>query len=232
MLNIKKYFNSVDSKSRANQFRRKRFRLFLEIFNDIISKEERVNILDVGGWEVFWKNMGIEKYSNVHILLLNLDKQKTTLPNVKSTVGDACDLQQFSDNQFDIVFSNSVIEHVGDFQKQKLMAKEIKRVGKYYFVQTPNFFFPIEPHFIFPGFQWLPIKVRLFLITHFSLGWYDQFDDKTEAINLIQSTRLLKRRELKELFPQNKIYEEKFLGLTKSFMVTNRIIPLNYYNNK
>ena len=222
MLNIKKYFNSVDSKSRANEFRRKRFELFLEIFNDIISNQERIDILDVGGWEIFWKNMGIEKYSNIHILFLNLNKQKTTLPNVKSTVGDGCSMPQFRDKQFDIVFSNSVIEHVGDFNRQQQMANEIRRVGKYYFLQTPNYFFPIEPHFMFIGFHWLPVSFRVFLITHFSLGWYEKFDSNSEAEKLVSSTRLLSANELKKMFNNCVIYKEKYIGLVKSFMVTNK----------
>lgn len=57
-------------------------------------------------------------------------------------------MKQFQDNEFDAVFSNSVIEHVGDYEAQRQMANEIMRVGKRYFVQTPNFYFPIEPHIL------------------------------------------------------------------------------------
>jgi hypothetical protein len=70
VLEIKKYFNSSDPNSKANKFRRKRFELFLKVFDDIINKQERVDILDVGGClscsavacpavvlpeEIFWK---------------------------------------------------------------------------------------------------------------------------------------------------------------------------------
>lgn len=221
MINIKKYFNSVEPESRANKFRKKRFDLFLAVFDEIINNQKRVNILDVGGWEIFWKNMGIEKFPNVYILLLNLDKQQTTLPNISSTVGDGCDMKQFNDNQFDIVFSNSVIEHVGDFNRQKQFAEEIQRVGKNYFVQTPNYCFPIEPHFMFLAFHWLPKSFRVFLLMYFNLGWYKKFDNKKEAEKLVEETRLMKLSELKKLFPYGKFYKEKYLFLNKSFIIYN-----------
>ena len=221
MFEIKKYFDSANPNSKANNFRKKRFDLFLELFDDIIKNQTRVDILDVGGWEIFWKNMGIEKYPNVHILLLNIDKQQTTLPNICSTVGDGCDMNWLSYSKFDIVFSNSVIEHVGDFDRQKQFAKEVKRIGKRYFVQTPNFFFPIEPHFMFFGFHWLTRSMRIFLLTHFNLGWYKKFNDKEKAQKLVDEIRLLKLNELKRLFPNGQVYKEKYFGLNKSFIVTN-----------
>ena len=59
----------------------------------------------------------------------------------------------FKDKSFDAVFSNSVIEHVGTFEDQKMMANEVIRVTNFYFIQTPNLYFPIEPHFLVPFFQ-------------------------------------------------------------------------------
>lgn len=50
------------------------------------------------------------------------------------------------------------------------MAREIRRIGKHYFVQTPNCLFPIEPHFLFPGFQWMPSFLKVILIRHYNLG--------------------------------------------------------------
>ncbi|MEM2045934.1 MAG: class I SAM-dependent methyltransferase, partial [Candidatus Bathyarchaeia archaeon] len=61
--------------------------------------------------------------------------------DVEWIIGDArC--MPFKDKSFDVVFSNSVIEHVGNYDDQKMCAEEIRRVGKCYFVQTPNFYFP------------------------------------------------------------------------------------------
>jgi 2-polyprenyl-3-methyl-5-hydroxy-6-metoxy-1,4-benzoquinol methylase len=79
-------------------------------------------------------------------------------------------MRQFRDHQFDVVYSNSVIEHVGDLDDMRRMAQEIQRVGKRYFLQTPNRYFPIEPHFVFPFFQFLPRPVQISLVQKFRLG--------------------------------------------------------------
>lgn len=102
-------------------------------------------------------------------------------------------------------------------ERQKQFAKEVQRVGENYFVQTPNYWIPIGPHFMFPLFHWLPVSVRVFLITHFRLGWYEQFGDTKTAEKLVKETRLMQKYELKKIFIEGKIFEEKFFGQTKSF---------------
>ncbi len=150
---------------------------------------------------------------------MNVRKVPVSRPNFNSIVGDARDLKEFKENQFDVVFSNSVIEHVGDYNDQLQMANEIRRVGKRYFVQTPNLYFPIEPHFVFPFFQFLPVEVKLWLITHFDLGFYQKITNKQTALDAVTSIKLLNKKEFISLFPNAKIFEEKFFGLTKSFIV-------------
>lgn len=81
-----------------------------------------------------------------------------------------------------------------------------------------NAYFPIEPHFLFPYFQFLPVRVRVFLVRHFSLGWVDRTPDREAAGALVRSVRLLSASEMKKLFPQSTLYREKVLGLTKSFV--------------
>jgi hypothetical protein len=96
-------------------------------------------------------------------------------------------------------------------------------VGKQYFIQTPNFWFPIEPHFVFPAFHWLPVGIRAWLVTHFALGWYEKFTDIKQAKAEVQSIRLLTKREFTGLFPGLELSEEKFWGLTKSFTVYSKV---------
>jgi hypothetical protein len=110
------------------------------------------------------------------------------------------------------VFSNSVIEHMGAFGEQARFAKEVRRVGRRYFVQTPNRWFPLEPHYLVPGFQFLPVFVQKWLHTHCDLGNIR----KTEPFGTI---RLMTRNELQELFPGAHILPERVGPLVKSWYV-------------
>jgi len=203
-----------DEQSMAVRFRRKRFAFFLSLLSQL---ERPVRVLDIGGTEGYWKTMGLDATDQVFITLLNLSQDNVTLPYLTSIVGDARNLDM-KDNSFDIVFSNSVIEHVGGHQDQMQMAKEVHRVGRCYFVQTPNKYFPLEPHFLFPFFQFLPIRLRVFLLRNFNLGWFKRTPNAQEAREAVESIRLLTKREFAALFPDALIYEEKILWMTKSFV--------------
>lgn len=176
-----------------------------------------VKILDAGGTETFWEMMGLTDPAIVNVAIVNTEAMTTGLPAFKFIQADARNLSMFRDKEFDIVFSNSVIEHVGSFADQKKMADEIMRIGKKFFVQTPNYWFPFEPHFMFPLFQFLPQAVKIKLLMSFRMGWFKKCSDKKEALHLLSSIRLLKKSDLIKLFPGAIIYKEKFLGFTKSF---------------
>lgn len=199
----------------SKRLRQKRLEEFVQ-FLEQSSLEPPIKILDVGGTESFWKSCGVLKETKV--LLLNLEKIEVTEPTITSEVGDARNLKKFQDNEFDLVFSNSVIEHVGGFEDQKRMAIELQRVGKAIYLQTPNYFFPVEPHFFYPCFQFMPLKLQLFIGTHFDIGWFKHIKGE-EKKRLIASTKLLSERDLRRLFPQSRISKEKVAGLTKSFIV-------------
>lgn len=62
----------------------------------------------------------------------------------------------FGDNEFDWVFSNAVIEHVGGPAEQTLFLKEMLRVSKNVFFTTPNKYFPVESHTNALFWHWLP----------------------------------------------------------------------------
>jgi 2-polyprenyl-3-methyl-5-hydroxy-6-metoxy-1,4-benzoquinol methylase len=136
-------------------------------------------------------------------------------PNVRFVQADGADLP-FSDGLFDIGFSNSVIEHVPR-EQHRAFASEIRRVADRYFVQTPNRWFPIEPHYQMPFFQFLPRRVRRFLNAHFSLGW--QPKGSWEEITLLSA------RDLQRLFPDAQIHRERVLGLTKSLIAVRSTVP-------
>src|SRR5262249_17986733 len=154
----------------------------------------------------------------LHITLLNLPGAQVPSDRVTSVEGDARDLSRWPDKSFDVVFSNSVIEHVGELADQEQMAQEIRRVSQRYFVQTPNRYFPIEPHFHVPGFQLMPLSVRASLLQRFNLGWVARRPDALAARTMVESVRLLDERTLRKLFPEAHIYSERLLGWTKSFV--------------
>jgi 2-polyprenyl-3-methyl-5-hydroxy-6-metoxy-1,4-benzoquinol methylase len=155
----------------------------------------------------------------IQITLLNLAHPETGHGDFEMIQGDATDLSRFQDRAFDVVFANSVIEHVGDLSRQQQMADEIRRVGHRYFVQTPNYYFPLEPHFFLPGFQWLPMSWRVALLKNVGLGWYGRVRDDARARELVETTRLLKERELVTLFPDGVLHRERILGLVNSLVV-------------
>ena len=199
--------------SLANRYRRKRFEFFRSLAAEL---KPPFRILDIGGTGHFWKTMGFGTGSGVEIVLLNTYPEHSDLPGVRTEVGDGRDLSQYRDGEFDVVFSNSVIEHVGGFEDQQAMAREVMRVGRRYFVQTPNLYFPLEPHFLFPFFQFLPIPVRAALLQRFSLGWYPRCADRNEATQVAESVRLISARTLSDLFPGSHLYRERSFGMTKS----------------
>ncbi len=160
--------------------------------------------------------MNFNESEDVRVTLLNLTHTSVSLKGFTSVVGDACDLSEYEDDQFDIVFSNSVIEHLFTFENQTLMANEVRRVGKNYIIQTPNRYFPIEPHWMVPLFQFIPFRLRVFLTNNFTLGHYPKTKNYDKALMRVKEVKLLTKKEMKMLFPDGLIYEEKILGLIKS----------------
>jgi SAM-dependent methyltransferase len=201
--------------SLSETFRKKRMRLFEKFCEKIGSN---LKVVDVGGTFYHWKSSA-EFVQSIELTLVNIEKETEELPgNVKFIEADARNLEFMADKQFDVAYSNSVIEHFSDFEEQAKVATNIRRIANHYFVQTPNYYFPVEPHFLFPFFQMLPEGMKKTLVKNFSLGWYEKQADDNSAAELVKSIRLLKRKELIELFPDAEIHEEKFFGMNKSFI--------------
>ncbi|HOO52788.1 MAG TPA: class I SAM-dependent methyltransferase [Methanothrix sp.] len=208
----------VDFRSDGSVITKARLRR-IAFFKDLMSPLPKpVKILDIGGTELFWERMGFADDENYQITILNLSKTESHHTNISLVVGDARDMSEFGDEAFDVAFSNSVIEHVGGPAEQRQMAEEVMRVGRRYFVQTPNRSYPFEPHFLFPLFQFLPLNLKVFIIRR----WYPRISDKEKATNAAKSVRLLGRREVADLFPDGKIWDEKLLGMTNSLVVYGR----------
>lgn len=214
---FKRIADNSSHTSLAHSMRFKRYKYFMQM---VFELKKPLKILDIGGTQEYWERMGLND-SEIQITLLNLSYQNVRSSDFLSVVGDARDLSAYCDKSFDIVHSNSVIEHLFTKDSQILMAAEVRRTGKYYFIQTPNFFFPLEPHYVFPGFQFLPRKLKIWLVKNFSLGHVRRKTKIEEARMQVDEIRLLTIAEMKELFPDSRIWREKIGGFTKSMVAHN-----------
>jgi hypothetical protein len=212
---LRRFASSGDPNSYANQLREQRFALFRTLLGGL---SPPVSILDVGGTPTFWELRGRDLPNDPRIVVINLEEFHSEDPRVTTCVGNALDMRDLADCSFDVVFSNSVIEHVETLDNQIRMASEIRRVGQRYFVQTPNKLFPLEPHFLFPGFQFLPIGARVAMLRRMPLGWYPRTPDAAEAERKVRRIRLMTERELRTAFPGARIYRERLFGITKSIV--------------
>lgn len=215
------FFASSDNpRSLGFKFRKKRLQEFENLFFTHFAGAEKIEILDVGGKEYFWKPSSLLNHPGVRITLLNLHLEKTSHSAIQAVKGDATSMPEFGENSFDLVFSNSVIEHLYTWENQQKMASEILRVGKRHFIQTPNIYFPIEAHYALPFAQYYPKAVLHFILTQTKLSRFKRWNP-AEASQYQDEIRLLTKSEMKALFPESILLKEKALGLTKSFTAHN-----------
>ena len=138
MSRISPLFDYTKQDSLVNRLRRRRADQFKELLSRI-NKNAPVRILDIGATIHFWNTVGRPNPELIKITLLNLarDHNMAATPGFHYLIGDAA-LLPFQTNAFDVVFSNSVIEHMGSPDRQRAMAKEVQRVGRRYYIQTPS----------------------------------------------------------------------------------------------
>lgn len=209
----------LNPKSFSFRARQRRFAHIRSMIERIIETKGHCRIADIGGTEYYWEiGRDFIAQSNVEIHLLNLEEVLVEKPQFRSAAADARDLGQFDDNSFDLVHSNSVIEHLGGWDGAASMAEQVRRLAPAYFVQTPNFWFPIEPHFRVPMFQFLPEQIRYRLLLNFALGFGGKRATVDAAMRGVQSAALLDARQMQALFPDAEIKRERFGPLTKSLM--------------
>jgi len=189
-------------------FRRKRMSTFLRW----IAVSDHTTIIDVGGTPFMWHLTNCDR----SVTIVNL---KAPWPIEASRVVFASGLAlPFRDRSFDVCHSNSVIEHVGDARARADFAREVRRVARRYWVQTPNRRFPLETHFVCLFLHWLPFCVTRRLIRHFSLwGWLAK-PSQADVDQALRTLTLLDESEMRELFPDAKIVKERFLGMVKSLI--------------
>lgn len=214
-------------KTLQQRFRRRRFAKIEATIERLLEQSTDLRILDVGGRAEYWNMLDPHLSKRVHLTILNYGAELATYSkqvddglNYEHVAGNACNMPEFSDNSFDLVHSNSVIEHVGLYANMQDFASEIRRVAKAYYVQTPNFWFPIDPHTAFPFLHWMPDPIRLFAHTHLTLGLAKKagFDS---VVSRMDGCRMISRRYMRALFPDAEHSNERFaLVFAKSLIAT------------
>lgn len=204
--------------SLLSHFRSRRMQRFERAF--AITNETR--ILDVGGTPFNWAFLEARPLVTIVNLPYSCEPWE---PRFTCVFGDGRRLP-FADQSFDIVFSNSVIEHVGDWESQQQFAAEIARVGRAYWVQTPNRGFPVEPHLMTPFLHYLPLAWQSRIARRFTV-WAlierPSADRWTFYIDhYLRDIRLLDTSEMRRLFPGAEIVRERLGGLTKALIAVRR----------
>lgn len=202
-------------------FRSRRMRLFERIFR--ISGSTRV--LDIGGSSLIWE------FANVRprLTILNLPTALAQSDETACLVSADGRRLPFHDSAFDIVFSNSVIEHVGSRADQQRFAAEVARVGRSYWVQTPNRHFPVELHLMMPFIHYLPKPLQRMIVERFTV-WQllanpSEAERRYYIDHFLSELNLLTARDMKALFPDGEIIKERFLGWPKSLIAVRRSVP-------
>ena len=209
--------------SAGNKFRKGRISLLNKLIAKTLEAKNSCAVLDVGGTYNFWHIWRADiDWARVEVTCVNLDphhleagKSETRVRMLK---GNACDLSPIEDNEYDVVFSNSVIEHVGSWGNMVAMASEVRRVAPRYLVQTPNFWFPIEPHARTPLLHWLPEPWAYRLVMARKCGFWQKQDSVSGAVETVQSAHLLDMRQVQALFEDATVLRERFFGWTKALI--------------
>jgi ubiquinone/menaquinone biosynthesis C-methylase UbiE len=183
---------------------------------------DQTRVLDVGGTPFNWSLVT----ARPRVVIVNMPRAREAAePRFCWVSADGRGLP-FRDGAFDVVFSNSVIEHVGDRESQRSFAREIARVGRAYCVETPNRWFPIEPHLLTPFLHFLPLAWQRRIARKFTI-WAlierpsrDRWEYYVE--HYLRDIRLLGPAELRALFPDAAIVRERLCGLTKSLIAAKR----------
>lgn len=207
----------------SNYFRARRDNLLREVIAATPRRGDTLEIVDIGGRVAYWQRVGLDflKAHRARVTLVNLTESELGAsddPTLFATaIGDARALS-FADNAFDLAHSNSVIEHVGLWGDMVAFASEMQRVAPSHYCQTPNFWFPIEPHFpLVPFNHWLPNPMRIKLMHWFPLAHAGRASCISQASYFVDSARLLSGGQLRAVFPQSELRAERLLLLAKSF---------------
>ena len=197
-------------RSLGGRTRNRRWRTFRAHFPDI----ESMSVVDFGGTVDYWTRSPVQPRS-VHVL--NLQEPPSSIPDwITVDVADATDPALLSRaGAYDLVYSNSVIEHVGGHARRTAFAANVGALAERHWIQTPYRYFPVEPHWVCPFMQFLPLRIRARLGMHWPLV-HTRPADMESAIAALMSVELLDITAMRHYFPDSQIVYDRLAGLVKS----------------
>jgi len=201
----------------------------MDLFESIIQPDEEDLVLDVGGYPATWTSRPqlTKRIDCLNLHTLSWDPSAEPDYRITTSIGDGCELS-YEDASYDIVFSNSVIEHVGDWKRQQAFAREVRRVGKRLWIQTPAYECPLEPHYFAPFVHWLPVRVRRRVLRWLTPWGWMQRPTQEKVDETIATTRLLTKREVEQIFPDCVVMTERLFGIfPKSYIAYRASVPLS-----
>jgi hypothetical protein len=177
-------------------------------------------VLDLGGTIEFWQSASDRP---AHLTLLNQGATPDSrLPWAEVLSGDACSPPDIvTRRSFDLVYSNSTIEHVGGHARRQQFAESVHGLGEHMWVQTPYRYFPIEPHFVFPWFQHLPVAARAAVAARWPLTPPEFPTDPALIRDEVMSIELLSITEMADYFPEAELRYERVTGIVKSLIAVS-----------
>lgn len=203
---------SVGARARAERWR---------VVNELFPALADLRVVDLGGTAESWLRAPVQPK---HVTVVNLTEPGEPTSWITTVLADACDPyeaieQATGSTSFDLVFSNSLLEHVGGHARRVEVAKAARSLAPRYWVQTPYRYFPMEPHWLFPGMQFLPAAARARIAASWPLA-HSGAGTLEQARSQVLWTELLSVTELRSYFPDARIIHERFGGLTKSLVAT------------
>jgi hypothetical protein len=201
-----------NEKSVAERMRRRRWALLQDRVPDLVS----LRILDLGGVGMWWANAPVRPR---HVTLINLAVDPPgAFPDIVQIEGDALRADELvAGETFDLVFSNSLMEHLGGHGPRRRFADVVRSLAPRYVVQTPYRYFPVEPHWMFPAFQLRPVRARAYLAPRWPLG-HTRGWDPGDAVDEVMATDLISASEMRVYFPDAAIVWERVGGIPKSMI--------------
>jgi hypothetical protein len=177
---------------------------------------DQMSVVDLGGSVESWLRAPVRPK---HVHVVNLEEQPRDVPDwAEVDYADACELPEaIRSRRYDLAFSNSVIEHVGGHERRIRFAEAVRGLADAYWVQTPYRYFPVEPHWVAPGAQYLPVALRAQVVRRWPL-LHSRPDNRADALRIVFGTELIDRTQMRYYFPDGNVRGERILGLTKSLV--------------